>query len=47
MSALPMMGDLAWAPTLEIENVDVLDRFNGVPTLGVFATSGERELFWR
>lgn len=47
MSALPMMGNLAWAPTPEIENVDVLDRFNGVPTLGVFAAGGERELFWR
>lgn len=42
-----MMGNLAWAPTPEIENVDVLDRFNGVPTLGVFSASGEREFFWR
>lgn len=35
MSALPMMGNLAWAPAPGIENVDVLDRFNGVPTLGL------------
>lgn len=47
MSALPMMGNLAWAPTPGIENVDVLDRFNGVPTLGLFSAGGERELFWR
>ena len=47
MSALPMMGNLAWAPTPGIENVDVFDRFNGVPTLGLFSAAGERELFWR
>jgi len=47
MSALPMMGNLAWAPAPGIENVDVLDRFNGVPTLGLYSASGERELFWR
>jgi hypothetical protein len=47
MSALPMMGNLAWAPAPGIENVDVFDRFNGVPTLGLFSVSGDRELFWR
>jgi hypothetical protein len=47
MTALPMLGNLAWAPVPAIENVDVFDRFNGVPTLGLFSAAGERELFWR
>ena len=42
-----MMGNLAWAPAPGIDNVDVFDRFNGVPTLGLFSVNGERELFWR
>ena len=47
MSALPMLGNLAWAPVPAIENVEVLDRFNGVPTFGLFSTGGDRQLFWR
>ena len=47
MSALPILGDLAWAPVPAIENVEVLDRFNGVPTFGLFSVAGERQLFWR
>jgi hypothetical protein len=47
MGALPMLGNLAWAPMPAIENVEVLDRFNGVPTLGLFSAEGERALFWR
>ena len=47
MSALPMIGNLAWAPVPAIENVEVLDRFNGVPTFGLFSAGGERQLFWR
>jgi len=47
MSMLPMLGNLAWAPVPAIENVEVLDRFNGVPTFGVFTAGGERQLFWR
>lgn len=47
MSMLPMLGNLAWAPVPAIENVEVLDRFNGVPTLGLFTAVGERNLFWR
>jgi hypothetical protein len=47
VSALPMLGNLAWAPVPAIENVEVLDRFNGVPTLGLFSAGGERQLFWR
>lgn len=47
MSMLPMPGNLAWAPVSAIENVEILDRFNGVPTLGLFTAHGERQLFWR
>ncbi len=47
MSMLPMQGNLAWAPVPAIESVEVLDRFNGVPTFGLFSTGGERQLFWR
>ena len=38
---------LAWAPVPAVEQVEVLDRFNGVPTLGIFSADGERTLFWR
>jgi hypothetical protein len=47
MSTLPMLGNLAWAPVPAIESVEVLDRFNGLPTFGLFSTGGERHLFWR
>jgi hypothetical protein len=42
-----MTGNLAWAPAPGLENVDVFDRFNGVPTLGLFSAGGKRNLFWR
>ena len=47
MSTLPMLGNLAWAPVPAIESVEVLDRFNGVPTFGLFSARGERQVFWR
>lgn len=47
MSTLPVLGNLAWAPVPAIENVEVLDRFNGVPTFGLLTAAGERQLFWR
>jgi hypothetical protein len=47
MSTLPMLGNLAWAPVPAIEGVEVLDRFNGVPTFGLLSANGERQLFWR
>jgi hypothetical protein len=47
MSTLPMLGNLAWAPVPAIESIEVLDRFNGVPTFGLFSANGERQLFWR
>lgn len=42
-----MIGNLAWAPLPAFEEVDVLDRFNGVPTLGTFGKPGGKFLFWR
>jgi hypothetical protein len=45
MSTLAMLGNLAWAPVPAIESVEVLDRFNGVPTFGLFSTGGERQVF--
>jgi hypothetical protein len=47
VSQLPMQGNLAWAPVPAIENVEVLDRFNGVPTLGLYSAGDDRVLFWR
>ena len=47
MTAQPMVGNLAWAPLPAFEEVEALDRFNGVPTLGVFGRPGARVLFWR
>ena len=45
--ALPMAGNLAWASLPAIEEVEVLDRFNGVPTLGIMKAGSQRTLFWR
>jgi hypothetical protein len=42
-----MLGNLAWAPLPAFEEVEVLDRFNRVPTLGTFGRPGEKILFWR
>lgn len=47
MNAQSMIGNLAWAPLSSLEEIDVLDRFNGVPTLGLFGTLGQKILFWR
>lgn len=47
MSAQPMVGNLAWAPLPAFEEIEVLDRFNGVPTLGIFGNPHDRTLFWR
>ncbi|MEU8171229.1 hypothetical protein AB0B97_32480, partial [Micromonospora sp. NPDC049004] len=46
-SVLPMLGNLAWAPVTSVEKVEIFDRYNGVPTLGVFRTGGQAHLFWR
>jgi hypothetical protein len=47
VNAQTMIGNLAWAPLSSLEEIEVLDRFNGVPTLGVFGTPGQKTLFWR
>ncbi|MDI9832345.1 hypothetical protein [Streptomyces sp. KAU_LT] len=44
---MPTLGNLAWAPHAAIERVEILDRFNGVPTLGVLKTPEANHLFWR
>ncbi|GGM32941.1 hypothetical protein GCM10011608_16770 [Micromonospora sonchi] len=46
-SVLPTLGNLAWAPVTSVEEVEIFDRFNGVPSLGVFRTGGQSHLFWR
>jgi hypothetical protein len=42
-----MTGNLAWAPLPVLDEIEVLDRFNGVPTLGVLNTPSQKVLFWR
>jgi hypothetical protein len=42
VNAQPMVGNLAWALLPAFEEVDVLDRFNGVPTLGTFGRPGSK-----
>lgn len=41
------LGNLAWAPVNDFTSVEVLDRFNGIPTLGVFSSGSSSYLFWR
>ncbi|MET8279723.1 Hsp20/alpha crystallin family protein [Micromonospora sp. NPDC005174] len=43
----PELGNLAWAPLPTVEAVEIIDRYNGVPTLGVARAQGETCLFWR
>jgi hypothetical protein len=44
---MPEIGNLAWAALASVEGVEILDRFNGVPTLGVLRADGNSHLFWR
>ncbi len=45
---LPMLGHFAWMPLPSVDEVDIIDRFNGVPTIGVFkAPRVPDHLFWR
>ncbi|MFK0188370.1 hypothetical protein ACIQV1_29630 [Streptomyces rubiginosohelvolus] len=44
---MPVLGNLAWVPHAAIERVEILDRFNGVPTLGVLEQPDANHLFWR
>jgi len=44
---MPVLGNLAWAPDPATERVEILDRFNGVPTLGVLQAPEGDHLYWR
>ncbi|MGW1953738.1 hypothetical protein ACWCPI_13445 [Streptomyces sp. NPDC001920] len=44
---MPVLGNLAWIPHAATERVEILDRFNGVPTLGVLKLPENDHLFWR
>jgi hypothetical protein len=44
---MPEIFNLAWAPVADVEEVDIYDRHNGVPTLGVFSVGKDAHLFWR
>jgi len=44
---MPEIGNLAWAAVTSVEGVEILDRFNGVPTLGMIKVDGGLHLFWR
>jgi hypothetical protein len=44
---MPVLGNLAWVPHAAVERVEILDRFNGVPTLGVLKQQDTDHLFWR
>lgn len=46
MSAAPELGCRAWEPFRAASHHRVLNRFNGVPTLGFFTLAGTRYLFW-
>lgn len=43
---LPEVGHLAWAPSDSAVRVDILDRFNGAPTLGILRAD-PTHVFWR
>jgi hypothetical protein len=44
---MPELGNLAWAPLSSVDEVEIFDRFNGVPTLGIARSTRETYLFWR
>jgi hypothetical protein len=45
---LPEIGRLAWSPVPDAaERLEVLDRFNGAPTLGVIHSATMPHVFWR
>ncbi|MFD0969423.1 hypothetical protein [Plantactinospora endophytica] len=46
-SLMPEVGSLAWAPLSAIDEVEIFDRYNGVPTLGVIKAHGGAHLYWR
>jgi len=44
---LPDLDTLAWAPVVAVTEIEMFDRYNGVPTLGTFTADGQVHLFWR
>jgi hypothetical protein len=44
---MPELGNLAWAPETAVEEIEIFDRYNGVPTLGVVRTGEQAHMFWR
>jgi hypothetical protein len=44
---MPVVGNLAWAPMPNVDEVEILDRFNGVPTFGIVRGAVGSHLFWR
>jgi hypothetical protein len=41
------LGNRAWEPYKTVDTLEVLDRHNGIPTLGFFTAAGQRQLFWQ
>jgi hypothetical protein len=41
------LGNRTWEPYKTVDSLEVLDRHNGVPTLGFFTAGGQRQLFWQ
>jgi hypothetical protein len=44
---IPEIGSLAWSPHAAVDAIEILDRFNGVPTLGIIRANAGSHLFWR
>jgi hypothetical protein len=45
---LPEIGNLAWAPvSTTVARIEILDRFNGAPTLGIVHATPITHAFWR
>jgi hypothetical protein len=44
---MPDLQNLGWAPFAATDNVEIYDRWNGVPTLGVVRKGSEHVLFWQ
>ncbi|MDT5023914.1 MAG: hypothetical protein QOE61_340 [Micromonosporaceae bacterium] len=46
-SLVPELGHLAWSPVAGVDGIEIFDRFNGVPTLGLVRVGDQSHLFWR
>jgi hypothetical protein len=46
-SLVPELGNLAWSPVVGVDGIEIFDRFNGVPTLGLVRVGDQSHLFWR